>query len=168
MKITLHFPPLEIDVDELRIGDRQYLMVDAEALQRMGALLPRRRGRPPGSRNGSAEAETTPATPRAAAKAEKKPTTRTSREKRAPQAAKPEANGEGSPLVQQITALLAKDPLTSADIIHRTGKTPASIYTVLSAMRKDGVIETRESDSGERVNALVVKPVGRMHAGASL
>jgi len=55
----------------------------------------------------------------------------------------------------EILALLKKRPMTSYDIVQATKATNAAIYTVLSVMRKKGLIETREDPAtGEKVNAV--------------
>ena len=63
---------------------------------------------------------------------------------------------EHGPSTSKILELLKKGPLTSAEVIEKSGLPAPSAYTILSSLRKAGAIETREFEDGKK-NVLAAK-----------
>jgi len=148
MKLTLNFPAT-IEASEVTIEGRRFLLVEAEAFQAIYRTPAAEPVAPKGR---------VPTVKRAApAKPVRKVSEKTNG---AP------ANDGSSSLAGEIAALLTKQPLTSAELIEKTKRPPSSVYTILTTMRKDGRIETRDSDQGQRVNALVHRAQSARSAAA--
>lgn len=74
--------------------------------------------------------------------------------KHAPQEAPAPARAANGETQNALLQLLAKGPLTSAELIAKSKLTPPSVYSALSNLREAGRIETRD-DEGTRKNFLV-------------
>jgi DNA-binding MarR family transcriptional regulator len=63
-----------------------------------------------------------------------------------------------APTQMRYLELLRKQPLTSADVITRTGDTSSAVYSTLNILRTKGLIETRVDEAdGQRKNYVVTK-----------
>lgn len=71
--------------------------------------------------------------------------------------AEPEAHEYG-PTTEKILAALKDGPLTSGEIVKRTGMTTSCVYSTLSVLRSRGIVRSAECDEdGVRKNWLVTK-----------
>lgn len=67
------------------------------------------------------------------------------------------ANGADDSQRAAIIAVLEKKPLTPGDLIKATGLPGPSVYTVLSALRKEGVVRSMKSDASVYPLQVLVK-----------
>jgi hypothetical protein len=141
VKLRLKFPA-EIEASEVFIEGRRFLLVDADSFGGLyGEAISNEFDPPSSPRKTKAQIKRRNGVSRKSASAKTEPLS---------------TGRNDTPLEAEIIKFLNRKPMSSAELIEKTGRTPASLYSVLSLMRKAGAIESRECEEG-RVNVLLTK-----------